>query len=252
MGETSLAPLTRDAEFREAFALEMSVWRYDDPQDAVAPQMLAALVSAGGLLVGARHSGRLVGFAFSFPAIRDGATIQWSHTLAVGEEFRKAGLARRLKLAQREHALAMGIDRIQWTFDPLQAVNAHFNLHRLGATASRYLPDLYGDSSSPLHRGTPTDRLIADWRLTSERVAALADGRDDVPAPEGAMGDRVSSRLVEIPMGFSELLLESPAEALAVRLATRGAFTSHFARGYRAVDFLLDRHAGSGAYLLAL
>src|SRR5690606_4809080 len=94
----------------------------------------------------------------------------WSHMMGVVPECRTSGLGLRLKVAQRERALAMGLDLIEWTFDPLQAVNAHLNFAKLGAIATTYAVNIYGDSSSALHRGTPTDRLIAEWWLQRPHV----------------------------------------------------------------------------------
>jgi len=85
-------------------------------------------------------------------------------------EYRNAGLGRRLKLAQRDDALERGIDRMEWTFDPLEIKNAHLNIARLGAIARRYMRNIYGPSTSPLQGGLPTDRLVVEWWLKSERV----------------------------------------------------------------------------------
>ena len=92
-----------------------------------------------------------------------------------------------MKLFQREDALAKGIRLIVWTFDPLETRNAHFNLNRLGAIARKYLPNLYGLTTSPLHLGLPTDRLLAEWQLDSARVAATVS--DLAKEPEEAPGD---------------------------------------------------------------
>ena len=110
------------------------------------------------------------GFVYSMPAIKDGRATQWSHMLGVAPEMRAAGLGRRLKLAQRQAALDMGLDLIEWTYDPLQAANAHLNFAKLGVVVEEYEENIYGESSSPLHRGTPTDRFVAEWRLREPHV----------------------------------------------------------------------------------
>ena len=110
---------------------------------------------------------------------------------AVLPEFRDLGIGRRLKLAQREDALARGISLIEWTFDPLQTKNAYFNICRLGAIARRYLTDVYGSTSSPLHAGLPTDRLVAEWHLESERVVDILAGKEPARGPSV---ERVSNR----------------------------------------------------------
>jgi predicted GNAT superfamily acetyltransferase len=208
------------------------------------------------------------------PGLKAGRLVQWSHMLAVAPDARGAGIGLRLKLAQREHALRMGIEILEWTFDPLQALNAHLNFTRLGVVVEEYEENVYGDSTSPLHRGTPTDRFVAEWRLTSPhvecRLAAPATSwlRDSAVmtavlvnpsvessgrlAPSAPVLDSLADRLlVEIPMGFTETLLRDPELALEWRMSTRTIFRTYFARGYRVVDFFLAPDAGRGQYLLA-
>jgi predicted GNAT superfamily acetyltransferase len=189
-------------------------------------------------------------------------------------DARAAGIGLNLKLAQREEALRAGVDVIEWTFDPLQAQNAHLNFARLGVIVEEYEENIYGESSSPLHKGAPTDRFVAEWRLTSphveRRLAAPSTSflRDSAvmtavllnPSVESAgwLGpgrpalDSLAERLlVEIPTGFSDLLARAPDLALEWRTTTRSIFTTYFARGYRVVDFFLSRETGRGQYLLA-
>ncbi len=103
-----------------------------------------------------------------------------SHMLGVLSPYRDLGIGRKLKLRQREDALARGIRLIEWTFDPLELKNAFFNIERLGAIVRRYNPNQYGLTASPLHGGLPTDRCYAEWWLDSPRVATiLAGGKVD-------------------------------------------------------------------------
>src|SRR5207248_7979133 len=95
---------------------------------------------------------------------------QWSHMLGVLPAFRRDGIGRELKRLQRERALAMGVDLIEWTFDPLQAMNAHLNFAKLGVVAHEYEENIYGESASPLHRGNPTDRFVAEWWVRKPHV----------------------------------------------------------------------------------
>jgi predicted GNAT superfamily acetyltransferase len=194
--------------------------------------------------------------------------------LGVLPDAREAGLAIRLKLAQRERALEMGVDLIEWTFDPLQAANAHLNFARLGVSVEEYEANLYGESTSPLHRGTPTDRFLAGWHLrrphVERRIAAIGHPvvRDSTvasaplvnpsrtgltwPEPgEADLGLDARRLLVEIPARFSEMQATAPDLALAWRLATRRIFQGCLCRGYRVVDFFLSREAARGHYLLA-
>jgi predicted GNAT superfamily acetyltransferase len=182
------------------------------------------------------------------------------------------GLA--LKLAQRARALEMGIDLVEWTFDPLQAANAHFNFAKLGVVVEEYEADMYGDSTSTFQRGTPTDRFVAQWRLCAPHVERRIAGggagliRDSTVAaapvvnPSCASGDwlkpgnadltsDVRRVLVEIPARFTEMQGEHPSLAMDWRLATRAIFQEYLGRGYRVVDFFFSREAGRGQYLLA-
>lgn len=266
--------LRTHADFRRVVEIEREVWGYTDAEDVVPVPILVITVKRGGILIGAfDEADRMVGFAYSLPGLRNGRPTQWSHMLGVIDRYRNTGLGRRLKLEQRRRALEMGLDLIEWTFDPLQAVNAHLNLARLGVVVREYEENIYGESSSPLHRGTPTDRFVAEWWIRSPRVercvvagsdAALGDAETDVmPAairtrPAGPWVDCVSVDVgleaprvaVEIPMGFSEMLARAPELGQRWRLATRKVFTSYFGRGYQAVDFRLDRQKSSGRYVL--
>src|SRR5207237_2792303 len=112
----------------------------------------------------------LVAFVYSVPGLKQRKTTQWSHMLGVVAEYRSAGLGRELKLLQRERALAMALDLIEWTYDPLQAANAHLNFSKLGVVAHEYEENVYGDSGSPLHRGNPTDRFVAEWWIRTSEV----------------------------------------------------------------------------------
>jgi predicted GNAT superfamily acetyltransferase len=262
-------------ECRQVAALEKEVWGYADAEDVVPPPVLIISIKRGGVLLGAfDDEGVMKGFVYSIPAVRDGRLSQWSHMMGVATDARGSGLGLRLKLAQRDRARAMGIDLIEWTYDPLQALNAHLNFAKLGVVVEEYEENVYGDSSSPLHCGTPTDRFVAEWRLNTahveRRIAAgglgLVRDRAVIDAPlvnpsiagrrwlKPASGDLASDAprlLVEIPVGFSELQIQDPALALDWRLATRRIFQRYFDVGYRAVDFFLGRESGRGHYLLA-
>jgi len=150
-------------------ALEKEVWGLADGEDVVPLALLAATVSRGAILVGAFDGDELAGFVYSLPAIRDGRLTQWSHMLGVSPAHRGSGLGRRLKLAQRDRALRMGIDLIEWTYDPLLAANAHLNFARLGVVAEEYKENVYGASPSPLHGPLPTDRFLHDSSMDSGR-----------------------------------------------------------------------------------
>ena len=268
-----IRPLTTIDECRQVAALEREIWGYTDAEDVVPPPILIVSIKRGGILLGAfDDAGAMAGFVYSMPGVRDGRLTQWSHMLGVVAAARESGAGARLKLAQREAALDQGIDLIEWTFDPLQALNAYFNFTKLGVVVEEYEENVYGDSISPLHAGTPTDRFIAQWHLTrphvERRISAsgqpvlrdqsvsgatlvnpshadgswLAPGRADL-----ARDDR--RLLVEIPAGFADMQRSNPPLALAWRMHTREIFQGYFAHGYRCVDFFLSREARRGHYL---
>ena len=170
--------------------LEVQVWKFDE-RDVVPSQMYVVASKIGGQVFGAFEGEKMVGFALAYPGIREGTPYLHSHMAAVLPEFRDLGIGRRLKLAQRDDALARGIPLIEWTFDPLQTKNAHFNICSLGAIVRRYMPDVYGSTTSPLHAGLPTDRLVAEWHLDSNGSSTLVSGRATSGSRESI--ERVSS-----------------------------------------------------------
>ena len=271
----TIRALTTLEDCRRVADLERVVWGYTDSEDVVPPPVLIVSIKRGGVLLGAfDEQGAMAGFVYSIPGWKAGRAMQWSHMLGVVADAQSAGLGRRLKLAQREASLAMGIDLIEWTYDPLQALNAHLNFTKLGVIVEEYEENIYGESSSPLHRGSPTDRFVAEWRLREAHVvrrtaeaagplmrdASVMDSpvvNPSKPGPwlepaEGELGYDSRRVLVEIPTGFNELMAASPELALQWRMTTRRIFQGYFSRGYRAVDFFLSREARRGHYLLAM
>jgi predicted GNAT superfamily acetyltransferase len=271
-----IRPLTTLQDCQRVAALERVVWGYTEAEDVVPPAVLIVSIKRGGILLGAFDpGGEMQGFVYSMPGLKQGRPMQWSHMLGVAPSARDLGLGARLKLAQRDAALRMGLDLIEWTFDPLQTLNAYFNFAKLGVVAGEYEENVYGESSSPLHRGAPTDRLVAEWRIMSPHVERRVASRQKplvrdarvmsapVVNPSRLLEQKLvpgvadlscdePRLLVEVPTGFDATLVNDPALALEWRLSTRRIFESYFARGYSAVDFLLSRSAGRGQYLLAL
>lgn len=273
MSDIEIRDLTTIDEFRQVVTLEQAIWGYTDLGDIVTVPVFIFTVHRGATLIGAfTAGGRMVGFAYGVIGIKDGRAMQWSHMAGVLPEFR-GGLGYRLKLAQRERALKQGLDLIEWTFDPLQAMNAHFNFAKLGGVAEEYAVNFYGESTSALHRGTPTDRLVLSWKITEPHVirrleptALRARAHEVAEAPvvnatamEGQWRKVTAINLalddrrvwIEIPTGFTEMQQQAPERALQWRLDVRRMFEAYFAKGYRAVDFVLQRDAGFGRYLLA-
>ena len=224
--------LSQLGELREVIEIEKRVWGYPDAEEAIPLTMLAAGLLRGAIVLGAFDGDAMIGASYSFPAMKDGRTTHWSHMLGVLEPYRSRGVGRLLKIGQRERALAMGVDLIEWTFDPLQAANAYFNLVRLGAIVEEYEVNVYGESSSPLWRGTDSDRFVAQWKIRDPHVERRLKGRgpvirasDTVAAVRileaKCVGDRIEPgepnlqeegrRLrAEIPASFAAIQLERP------------------------------------------
>lgn len=281
MADMQIRDLTTIDQFRQVVELEKAIWGYTDSSDMVGIPVFIFTVHRGAVLIGAYGSAasatvpapeKLVGFAYAVVGMKEGRPMLWSHMTGVLPDYR-GGLGYRLKLAQRERALAQGYELIEWTFDPMQAMNAHFNFAKLGGVVTEYVPDFYGESTSTLHRGTPTDRVVLSWNIATphvvrrlEQTGLRARAQEVAEAPvantttmDGAWRRNAEIDLeitdrrawIEIPTGFTDMQRTAPDRALQWRLDLRAMFESYLSKGYRAVDFVLQRDAGFGRYLLA-
>jgi predicted GNAT superfamily acetyltransferase len=210
-------------EYEDCVRVERATWGEDI---SVPSAMFVVAHHTGGQVLGAFDQSKLIGFTLAIAGIRQGKVFLHSHMTAVLPEYRDRGIGRQLKLFQRQDALQRGIERIEWTFDPLQFRNAHFNFERLGAIARRYLPDCYGVTASPLHAGLPTDRLVAEWWLNSERVKSILA---DNPLPSEGQVARIA-----LPAGLDQLKSDDRDAALRVQAEARGQFVKWFGEGYAA------------------
>jgi predicted GNAT superfamily acetyltransferase len=244
MQSLRIAPLDQLAHFDRCVELQIAIWGYSDG-DVVPRRIFLLAQRIGGQVLGAFDEGdTIVGFAMALPGYRNGSPYLHSHKLAVLPEYRNAGLGRRLKLAQRDDALARGFELMEWTFDPLEIKNAYLNLHRLGAIVRRYAPDFYGPSSSPLQGGLPTDRLYAEWWLRSPRVLDLLAGKRQHLSS-------IPTR-IDVPAAVSLWKQDPDQRTLAADLQTgnRIALQAAFARGLAIVDYECDAE-GNGSFLLS-
>jgi predicted GNAT superfamily acetyltransferase len=241
--EIRIRPVASLHEFERCVELQVAVWGYSDG-DLIPKRVFIVANAIGGQVIGAFDGDVMVGFAMALPGYRDGEPYLHSHMLAVLPEYRNAGLGRRLKLAQRQDALARGFDRMEWTFDPLEIKNAHLNIARLGAIVRRYLHDFYGPSTSPLQGGLPTDRLVAEWWLKSPRVRRI------LGEIEGEETTQVVERVL-VPCGIYDWKRSPDQRKLAESLqtSTRLALQSAFSRGLAITGY--DRNLqGDGCFLL--
>lgn len=215
-------------------ALQKAVWGYGD-LDVVPRPVFVIAAKTGGHVLGAFDAERLVGFALGLPAIRGGMPYIHSHFVAVLQQCQNQGVGKALKLEQRELCLQQGIRLMEWTFDPLEIANAKFNIVRLGAIVRRFLPNVYGATSSHLQGALPTDRLLAEWHL-------------DSPGPNGSLrrsGSAPSRVRINLPANASRLKTEDAAAAKRLQERLRIEFEDLFDRGYAVTGFEIAEQGAS-------
>lgn len=263
------------SELRAVEALQKEVWGCAD-LDVVPLTMFVAGREVGAILIGAYDGESLVGFVYGFTGYENGHLTHHSHMLAVRPAYRTHKLGFKLKLAQRERVLAQGINRITWTFDPLQSLNAHLNFGKLGVIADTYKINFYGETTSSFLHQVGTDRLWVTWLIDSPRVRErlqFVTTRNEtrcesknapalVRASSGSAPFRNCSSeilgskylLIEIPREIDVLQRQDPELALEWREATRWAFTKALDNDYVVEEFFCttrDDHS-IGVYLLTL
>jgi predicted GNAT superfamily acetyltransferase len=274
---TSKSVVIRDletfADLEQVEAVEREVWRLAD-RDVIPLTLTVATKEAGSIWVGAFDGSKLVGFAFGFLGMEHGGVILHSHMLAVREPYRDLDLGRKLKLAQRERALAVRIQEMTWTFDPLQSKNAHLNFGKLGVVSDIYRVDFYGPETSSVLHQNGTDRLWVRWALSSRRVRDRLQGRDNRPEVLDAFsrlqplvqfnGDGKPLRndlaaalarqriAIQIPSDIGAVEQKDSGLAREWRQATRWAFTEALRAGFFVAEFCrtVRGQQGPGNYLL--
>jgi predicted GNAT superfamily acetyltransferase len=267
----TIRPAATIADYHACQDVQRRAWGITEEQYVVPIATMVGAQLHGGLVLGAFDAaGQAVGVSFAFLGRIDGGLCLYSQLTGVvpGQQGRGIGLL--LKQEQRRRARAAGLERIAWAFDPLQAGNAHFNLGRLGARSHTYIENMYGPRTDALNAGVPTDRLIAVWSTAdkpAERSMVDPDDLERLPRVmervERTGGTfEVNARvefandhrtvMLEIPDDIGRLRSGSPALAEAWRRAAANAFTTLFAAGFEAVDFIRTRSATGprGYYLL--
>ena len=272
MTDYSIRPFQSVEELRACVALQEETWGHGF-SERVAPAILKVSQILGGIAAGAYDSQeKLTGFVFGMTGVKDGEVVHWSDMLAVRRGVRDAGLGTQLKAYQRQVLLERGIEKMFWTFDPLQSRNAYLNFSKLGIVVRDYARDMYGQTDSPLHRGIGTDRLIALWLLALPRVERRVSGAErgpelaDVSHDPLALGAAQTSQelvrpgdlvldldaprvRVAIPADISHLMAHSSDLAVAWREATRAALTHYLDRGFEVQE--LVRCGRTSEYLLS-
>ena len=225
------------AEFEEGVGIERLIW---GEEITVPAPIFVVADHTGGQVLGAFDGNKMVGVTLALAGFRGRLQFLHSHMTGVLPEYQNLGVGRRLKLFQRQEALRSGIPLVEWTFDPLELKNARFNLALLGAVARRYIPDCYGVTSSPLHAGLPTDRLVAEWWLDSTRVKEILAGNQPPANP--------SVKRISVPASISELKSKDRAEGVRVQTETREKFLGLFGKEYVATG--IENRGAATEYLL--
>jgi predicted GNAT superfamily acetyltransferase len=240
-------------EFEACVQLQIETWGYEEA-DVIPRKTFLVAQTIGGQVMGAfdteiagDSAESLVGFVFSLPGVKSSLGLPQaylhSHMLAVKEAYRNRGLGKQLKLEQRNEALSRGIRHMEWTFDPLEIKNAFLNISRLGVIVRNYRENFYGVSSSRLQAGLPTDRLMAEWRLDSQRVRSILAGHPKTV--------QVIEERIQVPAQIYEWkATEAGRErALVVQLENRRKFQQAFSRGLAVLGFNRDAE-GNGVFEL--
>lgn len=252
------------ADYRACQEAQRRAWGITEDGYVIPIATMAGANLHGGLVLGAfLPNGEAVAMSFAFLGRIEGRLCLYSQLTGVMPGYQSQGLGYRIKMHQRDLCRAEGIGCIAWAFDPLQAGNAHFNLGRLGATAGRYVDNMYGERTDALNAGIPTDRLIAEWDTDEGTYRGIAPDAvmvlprlihtiagqggesepDAEPVPVGITSSpsrESTSCLLEIPAEIARLRRERPERAERWRLAVRDAFRLAFTLGYRAVSFVRD------------
>ena len=260
--DVTIRELSTLGEYQECCELQEEIWGRGF-SERVPTAILRVSQKVGGVTAGAFDaSGRMLGFVYGLTGIKHGRLAHWSDMLAVREEARGRHIGEALKHYQRERVLALGVEVMYWTFDPLVARNAHLNLNKLGACAAEYIEDMYGSNTgSPVHGAVPTDRFVAAWELcrafdpppgidlpaAEDASAPLLNPLDDHGRPTVRHGGNAPVVRVQVPLDSSVLRSHGADLPLAWRLAVRHAVMPHLAAGYRVTRFV-RAHEGTLPY----
>lgn len=266
--KVTISPFRSLADYKSCEEIQREVWHFEDI-DIVPTSMLVAADHYGGISLGAYNNlGEMVGFVCSILGMENGELLQHSHMLAVRVAYRNFDVGFKLKLGQRKEALKRKVRLATWTFDPMQPINAYFNLAKLGVCTNFYEENFYGESTSVLHRGLPTDRLVTVWYLDSasvvERLESGPPRRDlrkllkqyaavnhleevapgmtrSAPVKLNCTADQL---LFEIPYNLPEIKSRNLGIALEWQGKMRQVFRNYFKKGYSATDFWVAEEEG--------
>lgn len=237
--DISIQACDSPSDMRACIDLQRLIWK-DPDEDLIPTSLFLVANKIGGQVLLARDGERAVAFALAFPAFHGEQRYLHSHIVGVSPEYQNRGLGRRIKQRQRELALAAQISLMEWTFDPLALRNAHFNIVRLGAIIRGFHPNLYGITESPLHGGLPTDRLVAQWWMSSSRVMGALAG----VAPTAA----ADALEITVPAEMEAWKRSDLPRAAEAQAELKREFQERFAQGFAVTGFRMQDR--KGIYLL--
>jgi predicted GNAT superfamily acetyltransferase len=249
--QISICELHQMHEFEEALTLQQTVWHMT-PGDCILPHIMKAASLYGGVVIGAKHHGQLIGFCFGFAARRGDSWLLWSFVTGVLPDYQGQGIGYRLKQAQRTWARENGYALIGWTFDPLQRGNANFNFNRLAVTVRSYYADFYGQMNDGINSGLASDRFEALWDISDTHAnennraenappvfLVQTDDCETISQAAAPSWDAVTYA-VEIPYDIGALKQNDLDRAIQWQLAFRDTVQQALAAGYIVSGFVVQ------------
>jgi len=264
----TVVPFRTLADYTTCMDIQREVWTCQDIEIVPAFFLLAANHHGGISLAAYNSLGDMIGFVSSILGTHHNEPVHYSYLLGVRKAYRNFDVGFKLKLAQRKEVLKRKIRTVTWTFDPMQPLNAYFNLGKLGARAEAYKENFYGETTSILDKGLPTDRVFARWDLTNKQVEARIEAgpprrdlrkelkkypvvnRLDELAPGMTTCSHVKLNfdagqvLFEIPYNLPDIKSRNLGVALEWQGKMRQIFRAYFRKGYAATDFWLAEDEG--------
>jgi len=232
-------------EYRRTIEIQKNAWGFTD-LEIDPPYLMSRVQKYGGLVQGLFSDENCIGFSYGIIGECQGKYFLFSYMTAVIQAYQGQGFGFLLKKAQREEALRMGYNAIKWNFDPLEALNAYFNHHRLGVICTEYERNIYGEGESGIHKGLPTDRLTATWELNSPRVIKKMETKEPriiETIPEDGIGNfRRDISYIEIPKDIRSLKKVNLNQAYQWCMRTRKLFEFAFNNDFIAVDLVFSEN----------
>lgn len=246
-------------ELEDFIDLQCIIWDMDS-RNAVPSNIMHALILSGGVAIGAYDAGQAIGMSLGLPWRQGDQWGIWSHMTGVHPDYQDQGIGFDLKQRQRDWAIGKDYKTIRWTFDPMQRLNANFNLHILGVTSRIYHIDLYGDTLGELNAGLPTDRLEVVWQLEDRRVLMLSRRQTPAAFVDDYFDEAFLIRLGDdgrlyinpsLSLSYKTYFIEIPYDVMALKqadlpkanewlMALRQLMQEMFRRDYAAVDFIVQ------------